>query len=124
MGRYYSGDIDGKLWVGIQSSSAADRFGVIGDTPGYLVYYFERQDLPAVIEELDSIRKTLGKHFDVIDKFFQANLSYDDKTFIKETGIEEARYRFFISEYADYYLGLKIKESIEKNGECKFEVEQ
>jgi hypothetical protein len=30
MGRYYSGSIRGKFWFGLQSSSAADRFGVLG----------------------------------------------------------------------------------------------
>ena len=30
MGRYYTGDIEGKFWFGIQSSNSADRFGVIG----------------------------------------------------------------------------------------------
>ncbi len=29
MGRYYSGDIEGKFWFAVQSSYAADRFGVI-----------------------------------------------------------------------------------------------
>ena len=28
MGRYYEGDIDGKFWFGVQSSSDADYFGV------------------------------------------------------------------------------------------------
>jgi hypothetical protein len=36
MGRYYSGDIEGKFVFGSQSSTAADRFGVEGHTPGYL----------------------------------------------------------------------------------------
>ena len=30
MGRYYDGDISGELWFGVQSSDAADRFGVKG----------------------------------------------------------------------------------------------
>ena len=38
MGRYYSGDIEGKFAFGIQSSDAADRFGVIGQPPEYLQY--------------------------------------------------------------------------------------
>jgi hypothetical protein len=28
MGRYYSGDIDGKFWFALQSSDCADRFAV------------------------------------------------------------------------------------------------
>ena len=33
MGRWCSGSIDHKFWVGIQSSDAADRFGVTGHQP-------------------------------------------------------------------------------------------
>ena len=33
MGRYYSGDIEGKFWFALQSSDAADRFGVVGTQP-------------------------------------------------------------------------------------------
>ena len=36
MGRYYSGDIEGKFWFAVQSSNAADRFGGIVKP-----YYFE-----------------------------------------------------------------------------------
>ena len=28
MGRYYNGDIEGKFWVAVQPSNAADQFGV------------------------------------------------------------------------------------------------
>ena len=40
MGRYYSGDIEGKFGFAIQNSNAADRFGVTGQTPNFLEYYF------------------------------------------------------------------------------------
>ena len=33
MGRWYSGDVEGKFWFGIQDSNAADRFGVTGHQP-------------------------------------------------------------------------------------------
>ncbi len=124
MGRYYNGDINGKFWFAIQGSAAADRFGVSGFSPNYLQYYFDQEDLPSVIEELDSIRETLGKYFDVFEKFFKENKLYNDQMFIEQTGIEEYRYRFLLSEYADYHLGLKIKESIEKIGQCEFDAEQ
>lgn len=38
MGRYYSGDIEGKFWVAIQNSDAAERFGLTGYTPNYITY--------------------------------------------------------------------------------------
>ncbi len=42
MGRYYSGDIEGKFWFGVQSSDDADFFGVTGYAPETLEYYFEK----------------------------------------------------------------------------------
>ena len=44
MGRYYSGDIEGKFWFTVQSSNAADRFGSIGYEPSYLEYYFDEDN--------------------------------------------------------------------------------
>ena len=41
MGRYYSGDIDGKFWFATQSSNDADFFGVTGYQPEKLEYDFE-----------------------------------------------------------------------------------
>lgn len=38
MGRYYSGDINGKFWVAIQNSDAAERFGLTGYIPNYITY--------------------------------------------------------------------------------------
>lgn len=40
MGRYYSGDIEGKFWFAVQSSNAADRFGVSGNEPNFIQYHF------------------------------------------------------------------------------------
>lgn len=45
MGRYYSGMIEGKFWFGIQSSVAADRFGVSYNEPSYVEYYYSEDDL-------------------------------------------------------------------------------
>ena len=36
MGRYYSGDIDGKFWFAVQPSDDANYFGVEGERPNYL----------------------------------------------------------------------------------------
>ena len=44
MGRYIVGDINRKLWFAVQSSNAADRFGVTGCEPNYIEYYFNKED--------------------------------------------------------------------------------
>jgi hypothetical protein len=123
MGRYYSGDIEGKFWFGIQSSDSADRFGVQGNEPQYLDYWFQEDDLPAVQEELERIHKQFGEDFKRIDAFFFGRQSYTDEELAEYLGTTEEFARKLLSEYADYELGKKIEESIIKNGQCSFEAE-
>ena len=118
MGRYYSGDIDGKFWFALQSSDAADRFGVTGTQPNYLYYYFDESDLEAVEEEIKSIEDELGDKLKVIDEFFEKNSGYNDQM-LKEAGITTDELR----DYADLGLGKQIRDSIKENGQCEFEAE-
>lgn len=118
MGRYYSGDINGKFWFGVQNSDAADRFGVTGDTPSYLSYYFDESNLEEVTAEIESIKENLGDQLQVIEAFFAKNNGYNDDMLV-EANITRRE----LSEYADLKLGIQIKECIEKNNECAFEAE-
>ena len=61
MGRYYSGDIEGKFWFGIQSSNDADNFGVEGSCT-YIDYFFDEENYDDVIKELERCVKYLGKN--------------------------------------------------------------
>jgi len=70
MGRYYSGDIEGKFAFGVQSSTAANRFGKCYMDPGYVEYYYEKEDLPELIEELKYISAKFGKHEDALIAYF------------------------------------------------------
>ena len=45
MGRYYSGDIEGKFWFGVQSSDDASFFGGEMYEPNYIEYEFSKEDL-------------------------------------------------------------------------------
>lgn len=116
MGRYYSGDIEGKFWFALQSSDAADRFGVTGHQPEVLNYYFEESDLESVEEEIARIEETLGDKIKVIDEFFEKNNSYNDQM-LTEAGISKQE----LSEYADLGLGKQIRDCIIDNGDCHFE---
>ena len=118
MGRYYSGDIDGKFWFALQSSDCADRFGVIGVQPNVLNYYFDESDLEAVEEEIANIEESLGDKIKVIDDFFEKHNGYNDKM-LAEAGITEEELR----EYADLGMGKKIRDCIKENGSCSFEAE-
>jgi hypothetical protein len=123
MGRYYNGDIEGKFWFAVQSSDAADRFGVYGKTPNYLEYYFEEGDLESVQNELKRIEEKYKDVFIKIDKFFETNNSYSDEELASYLGVSKEEVLEFLSEYADYDLGKKIEKSIIENGKCEFQAE-
>jgi DNA-binding transcriptional MerR regulator len=118
MGRYYSGDIDGKFWFALQGSDAADRFGVTGQEPSTLHYYFSEDDLESVEAEIKNIEESLGDKLKLIDEFFEKNNGYNDKMLV-EAGITQDELR----DYADLGLGKQIRDSIIENGQCSFEAE-
>lgn len=118
MGRYYSGDINGKFWFGVQSSDAADRFGVIGRSD-FLHYYFTDHDLPQVENEIKAIKKTLtSKKISIIKKVILKSNGYSDKDLVDNNITQEE-----LSEYADLELGIKIRKCIKKEGHCEFDAE-
>ena len=118
MGRYYSGDIDGKFWFAVQSSDCADRFGVTGQEPNVINYYFGEDDLEGVEAEIANIEEVLGDKVRIITEFFASRDSYNDKM-LEEVGITGEE----LSEYADLELGKKIRDCIKESGQCEFEAE-
>lgn len=124
MGRYYEGDIEGKFWFGVQSSTAADRFGSTYVEPNYVDYYYSEDDLPQVEKELQVIETTIGKvNFALLDKFFEECDGYNDQI-MNDFHPELLKiYNKHKSDYADYGLGKKIRDCIKENGECSFTAE-
>lgn len=118
MGRYYSGSIEGKFWFALQSSDAADRFGVIGTSPSYLEYYFGEEELQGVEDEIKVIEDFLGDKKRILDEFFNTNNGYTDRM-IEDLGILQSE----LKEYADLQLGIKIRDCIKEEGSCVFEAE-
>lgn len=123
MGRYYSGDIEGKFWFGVQNSDAADRFGSTGFEPNYISYYFDKEDLSSVVNELASIEATIGtKNMKTLDDFFaNLELGYNDRI-MTEAGVLDI-WNDHKSDYADYRLGLKIRDYLLTHDYCEFEAE-
>jgi len=113
MGRYYSGDIEGKFMFAVQSSDAADRFGLSG-SQNYLNYYADEENL----EEIDKELGTIKDDFEKVSKFFEDKPYYNDKQ-LKEAGITQEE----LSNYADYVLGKKISDCIKEQGYCEFQAE-
>lgn len=118
MGRYYSGDIKGKFWFALQDSDCADRFGVTGEQPNVLTYYFDEDNLDDVENEIARIEQSLGEKLKLIDEFFEKNNGYNDKM-LAEVGITTHE----LKEYADLEMGKKIRDCIKENGSCSFEAE-
>ena len=118
MGRYYSGDIDGKFWFAVQSSNAADRFGVIGEEPGFITYYFDEEHLEDVEAEISEIEQSLGDKIQKLDEFFASVSGYRDED-IHALGITSEE----LSDYADLGLGIKIRDCIKEFGSCSFDAE-
>lgn len=118
MGRYYTGDIEGKFWFGIQSSNAADRFGVIGSEPSHLEYWFDESNFEEVEAEIKNIQDSLGDKLKIIEDFFEKNNGYTDEM-LEEVGISNNE----LSDYADLELGVKIRDQIKNFGSCSFDAE-
>lgn len=113
MGRYYNGDIEGKFMFAVQSSTAADRFGCIGFN-NYITYYFNEEQLPTIYEELESMQDT----YDKVNEFFKDKDSWTTQQ-QEEAGISSQE----MSDYADYRLGVQIRDCILEQSYCEFEAE-
>ena len=119
MGRYYSGDINGKFWFGVQSSGAASRFGGTESEPQFIEYYFDKEDdLESVEAEIKEIETTLGDKLKVIEEFFEKNNGYNDEMLEKISISKED-----LSDYADLGLGIQIRDCIKDKGYCSFNAE-
>ena len=123
MGRWCSGSIDHKFWVGIQSSDAADRFGVTGHQPQELYYHFDEESLPGIYQELSNIATNLGSNLILLHKFFEENDSYSDEKVAEYLNVEPGGIQNILKDYADYELGLKIAEAVQTTGQCEFTAE-
>ena len=123
MGRYYNGDINGKFWFGIQSSDDADSFGVMGEQPSILNYYFDESDLDKVQMGIEDCKTKLGEYKVILDKFFKKNNVYNNGMLAEELKISEKKVKLLLKNYARLELGNKIKECLKEQGSCEFTAE-
>ena len=123
MGRYITGDIERKLWFGVQSSAAADRFGSEGEydeETDEFNYFFVDQE--AVEDELQHIIDTIGLfELTKLQEFFRTSNGYNDNI-LKAAGVFDL-WELHKQDYADYALGVAILECIKRTGECSFTAE-
>ena len=131
MGRYYSGDIDGKFWFGVQNSNDADFFGSTGYEPNYLEYSFEKEEhLESVKDGIAQCEKEIGNREEQWEQFCKDEDNYNDtilKKYWKEKYNEELsnkpRKDLKLEWIARVRLGRKILKCLEEYGTCGFQAE-
>jgi adenine-specific DNA methylase len=114
MGRYYSGDIEGKFMFAVQKSTAADRFGSTHSEPSYVEYFFSEEHIETIEKEL----LLLKENYEKVVLFFESREGYTDED-LEKNGIVKAE----LSDYADYVLGERILNCIKETGCCQFTAE-
>lgn len=117
MGRYYNGDIEGKFWFAIQSSHAPSRFGGEVHEPPYISYSFTEEDLEECQAVLDKIESSPS--FAKTKQFFSELEGGYNREMLAEAGITEED----VKDFADYELGKKIEDCLQRHGECHFDAE-
>lgn len=124
MGRYYTGDIEGKFWFGVQSSDDANFFGGESYIPQYLNFNFNDFDMPNIDKGIKKCRQHLSGYKRKLDKFFKEHNGYNDEMIINE-GICKTtdEVKEVLEWYARLSLGLQIRECVKKTGHCSFEAE-
>lgn len=119
MGRYYSGDIEGKFWFGVQPSTAPAHLGA---TETHITYSFS--DSEDLLRRITQLRKEMGKDFDKLERFFANHTYYSEEDLEKELGATPERVRTVLGLYADYKLGEKVYNYMQKNdGYCEIVAE-
>jgi hypothetical protein len=131
MGRYYSGDIEGKFWFGVQSSMDAESFGgeydMLEDEEGNeygAQFSFFTKDIPDIEEGLKTALEELGEdNKKKLDDFFAKVNSYNNEMIEKETGIPVLKVKELLEPYARYLFGEEILKCVQEKGQCVFEAE-
>ena len=144
MGRYYSGDIEGKFWFGVQTSDDAEQFGGLitdgeaddeGNESNEINCYFSKEDLPKIKSGIAKCEKALGDNLAKLDKFFsdggEGYAGYNDEMVANYLGIaipDKDKWKVpavdeLLTQYARLQLGLKILKCVKVKGDCGFSAE-
>jgi hypothetical protein len=132
MGRYYSGDIEGKFWFGVQSSDDASFFGGSDEeiyfededeSPYELQYFFQTGDLEEIKHGIEECIINLGEYKRRLDDFFVQREGYNDQMIVDAFGIPKEKVWELLVWYARLELGNKILNCVKEKGECSFSAE-
>lgn len=126
MGRYYSGDIEGKFWFGVQSSDDAGFFGGEVVEPNYIQYSFDKErDMEDVEKGLKTCYEKMGDKKQKLDVFFEneGKEGYNNEMIEKALGLGKDEVTNLLVWYARAILGEKIKKGLEENDFIEFDAE-
>jgi len=102
MGRYYTGDIEGKFMFAVQGSDAGERFGAVESN--VISYSVSRECYDDIVKELKSIEKS--------GCLERAEAKMREGYLNKLHFTQESK---DLEEYADYQMGKKIKQWFDDN---------
>lgn len=129
MGRYYSGDIEGKFWFGVQSSDDPEFFGMKEQDRQYIDYFIDEEDLDEIKDGLRCCLEKLRHDHAKLSKFFEQTNGYNEQMIVdwyknqygQEVGVQEVYAK--LEWYARYGLGKKIYRRVKEQGYCGIEAE-
>ena len=108
MGRYYSGDIEGKFMFAVQDSDAGKRFGAFEVDSNVIHYGVDRECYELIVEELRLIEESGA--VEKVQKMFEGGLGWNDEI-AEKFGVSQKN----LEDYADYQMGMKIKQWFDDN---------
>ena len=123
MGRYYSGDIEGKFWFAVQPSNDPEFFGGVPIESDSVEYGFTREDLPAIEDGLQKCVANLNGYRARLDEFFTTHNGYNDAMVADALGVAETEVHDLLEWYARLELGQKIHACVQRTGSCYFDAE-
>jgi len=110
MGRYYTGDIEGKFMFAVQDNDAGERFGADEVHSNVIHYRVWRESYDDIVKELKSIEDT-GAVEKVPKMFEGGNIWGWDDEIAEKFGVSRKN----LEDYADYQMGMKIKQWFDDN---------
>jgi len=135
MGRFYSGDIEGKFWFAVQDSDDAGHFGGTMDyldgegevweegdegQPVEVAFNFGPNDHQSIQEGLKECEDYLSGFAEKMNEFFSKNETYSVERLGEFLGVPERRASSYLQVYARQELGRKIWQCVQERGECNF----
>lgn len=124
MGRYYTGDIEGKFWFGVQDSTDAKFFGGEEIEPNFVEYYFSPDDLSSIVKGIKKCKEELGEFKAKIDQFFNSiKGGYTDEQLSGALKLSATETHQKLEWYARLELGEKIHKCVKENKSCSFQAE-